>query len=85
MSYYQTIVKTFFIPENFKELLPNNRVHINQLLKLTNNTHFSKELLSNNSIFFSEFISNNTDSFRELLANNTAHHFQNLYRSIQYY
>ena len=58
-----------------REFLSNNatqffRVHINQLLKLPNNTDFLKDYQTIVETFF------NAETFRELLPNNTTHIFR---------
>ena len=50
MSYYQAILNSFL--NAVSQLLPNKWVHINQLLKLTKNTDFSRELVPSNIFFF---------------------------------
>lgn len=86
-TYYKNIVITFLYTETFSDLLPNIitytfKVHISQLLKLSKNTVFSKEILSNNTNFFSKFISimlKVSESYNQIL---TKIFFENLYQSI---
>ena len=86
-TYYKNIVITFSYTETFSDLLPNIttytfKVHISQLLKLSKNTVFSKEILSNNTNFFSKLISiilKVSESYNQILIKKF---FENLYQSI---